>query len=310
MGSWRLQGRERVVVPVMGLVMVLGVVGALRVGLFSGGSDAGGADAVGAGVASEDPGSTATADDGRDDGLTLADASYAPGDCVMWDAEGSGRVDTDLVLCTEEHQIEITEEVRVEDQGGYPSDDEWGLLNQARCGPAAERFLEVPLDPYGRFYADSIIPFEDSWAGGDHTMWCGISSSGPRDGRDDQPFAEDVRGADQAYHYPVGSCVALPADASPHLVPCTDGHHMEIVGELDLSGRQEPPVGAQERGLFDDCAAQARTYLGAEPVAPWQIGKETMTEESWAAGSRVVHCFLGQWDADGQQIEITGSAKG
>jgi hypothetical protein len=85
---------------------------------------------------------------------------------------------------------------------------------------------------------------------------------------------------------------------------------MEIVGELDLSGRQEIPTGAQERGLFDDCFAQARTYLGVDPVAPWQAGKETMAEESWAAGTRTVHCFLGQWDAAGELVEVTGSAKG
>jgi hypothetical protein len=102
--------------------------------------------------------------------------------------------------------------------------------------------------------------------------------------------------------------VALPADAAPMLVPCTEAHHMEIVGELDLRNREEPPVGAQDRALFDDCAAQVRTYLGTDPVAPWQTGKETMTAESWAAGSRVVHCFLGQWDAEDQLIEVTASA--
>lgn len=122
-------------------------------------------------------------------------------------------------------------------------------------------------------------------------------------------FAEGARGADQAYHYPAGSCVALPDDAPPQLVPFDGGHHMEIVGELDPSDRSEIPTGAQERGLFDACAGQARTYLGADPVEPWRTGMETMSPESWAAGTRWVHCFLGRWDGAEEQIEVTGSAR-
>lgn len=36
-------------------------------------------------------------------------------------------------------------------------------------------------------------------------------------------------------------------------------------------------------------------YLGAEPTTPWQYGKEPMAPESWPAGSRIIHCFVGQW---------------
>jgi Septum formation len=295
-----MQGRERVVVLVMGLVVAVVVVGAWRLGVVGGdtGADAD-ADADG-------PGSPPAEGPVRP---VLASAHYDPGDCVTWDVEGFGETGTDVVPCTAGHRIQITEEVPVANEGHFPTAEEWGFLVQAQCGPAAERFLDVPLDPYGRFYPDVIHPLERGWSVGENTMWCGIGWAGPRDGTDDELFTEDARGADQAYHYPAGSCVATPDGASPVLVPCAEPHHMEIVGEIDLSERPEAPVGAQERALFDDCAAQARTYLGADPVAPWQSGKEVMTPESWAAGSRVVHCFLGQWDADDRLVEVTASAK-
>jgi hypothetical protein len=301
MGSWRLQGRERFVVPLMALVVVLGGVGAWKAGVF-------------------DSGDGGPSDGRRPDSPVmeqLAAADYEAGDCVTWGSGVSlGQIDTDVVPCTEGHRIQITEQVPLENDGGeYPPGEEWGFLLEALCRPAAERLLGVPLDPYGRFYADAIRPGEAGWAAGESSMWCGIASAGPPDGsggaRDGEALStEDARGADQAFHYPPGSCVATPPEASPVVVPCGDGHHMEVVGEIDLSDRPELPVGSQERALFDDCAAQSSTYLGADPAAPWQIGTETLTPESWAAGSRVVHCFLGQWDAEQELIEVTGSAKG
>ena len=311
-----MDARERVVVPALAFVAAFAAVGAWRVGFFESDAeaDAGpGAIEIDEEADLADPGDPADLADPSDPDAAqeLEAASYASGDCVTWDRTGGRQADTDVVPCAEQHRIQITEEIPVEDDGGFPTVDQWGLLIKARCGPAAERFLGAPLDPYGRLYPDAIHPLEDGWAQGDQTMWCGIGGVGSLDrGADARLFTGDARGADQDYRFPVGSCVALSSDVPPAIVACTEGHQMEIVGEVDLSDRPELPTGAQDRALFDDCAALANSYLGTEPVAPWQVGKETMTPESWAAGSRVVHCFLGQWDAADRQVEVTGSAKG
>ncbi|HEV7759775.1 MAG TPA: septum formation family protein, partial [Acidimicrobiales bacterium] len=174
MGSWRMQGRERVVVLVMGLVVAVVVVGAWRLGVVGGDT---GADAD-----ADGPGSPPAEGPVRP---VLAAAHYDPGDCVTWDVEGFGETGTDVVPCTAGHRIQITEEVRVANEGHFPTAEEWGFLVQAQCGPAAERVLGVPLDPYGRFYPDVIHPLERGWSVGENTMWCGIGWAGPRDGTDD-----------------------------------------------------------------------------------------------------------------------------
>jgi hypothetical protein len=52
----------------------------------------------------------------------------------------------------------------------------------------------------------------------------------------------------------------------------------------------------------DDAVAR---YTSREPPAPWASGLERMHPESWDAGTRTVHCFLGQIDGDGEWVPVS-----
>ena len=57
------------------------------------------------------------------------------------------------------------------------------------------------------------------------------------------------------------------------------------------------------------CLERALAYLGSMSP-PWGYGFETMRPESWAAGTRHVHCFVGHIAEDGAWVESTGRRPG
>lgn len=104
---------------------------------------------------------------------------YRPGDCIDWEA---ATFDLKVVDCSSPHRMQVTEEVDGPEVTAYPSDDEWGSYSDEMCGPAAERFLGIEIDPHGRFLTMSIHPRRMSG----HLAIapsCAASSSGPTAGR-------------------------------------------------------------------------------------------------------------------------------
>lgn len=292
----------------LGLVAVvltpLAAMGAVlwQVGIFDGGLDPNGEPAVEAFEARGDRSTTSTTAE------EIARYPYEPGDCVTWDINENPRQPI-VVACAEPHRIQITEEVAPPSGLDFPSDEEWRNHLVTVCTDAAERFLGQPLDPAGRLDPHVLHPTPEGWAEGDRTTWCAITSALGVD-VSAEPLAEDARTTDQAHRFATGACIAYPPVVDLlAVVPCTEPHHVEVVGQIDLSDREGPPPD-DDPELHEQCASQVRAYLGTDPVPPWQPGKEPMAPESWAAGTRIIHCFVGQWDANDQLIVVTTSARG
>ena len=256
-------------------------------------------DAADGGDAQEAAGDTSTTE-----GETqLESRRYVLGDCVEWVEDGTLRVDTDIVDCTTPHRMQIAGKYLMPYSDDYPPQEAWDALHTAECRQIVEEKLVV-LDPYGRFSVRTIVPTEEGWANSDRTVWCGV---GAASADPEARVSEDVRTADQVVRYAVGECISVAADRSAVIVTCDQAHRWEVVGLADFSDLAGPPT---EDQIAARCTGPADAYLGGPPVAPWAYGYELLAAESWAAGTRTVHCFVGQMDAAGSQIEVVGPARG
>ena len=248
---------------------------------------------------------TAPDPDTSDSDQQLATRSYEPGDCVTWEEGSADRAHTLVVDCTEPHRMQIMGKHLMPFSEDYPAPEAWGALHEHECKALAEEFLGFPLDPFGRFAVQSIIPTPSGWAASDRTVWCTVGPwlddpAGPL-------ITVDVRTADQHIAYEVGQCVSFPGDGLPLVVPCDQPHEWEITGAVDFSDLTAPP-GDEESDRR--CEGPTGAYLGGRSPDPWDYGYEILAPESWAAGTRAAHCFLAQWDAAGDTVPVTGSVFG
>lgn len=307
-GGWKTDGFT------ITLVVAIIVAVAWRVGLIGGGDDdPSSAEAESASDDAPDEGSTSTT-------LGLVSRDYEPGDCVFWEEAdgdeegpdfGRGYQETAVVDCDQPHRVQITEEAELPRSAGagYPAEDVWDAHFADVCGPAAERFLGRPLDPFGRFAVGGIRPLPDRWEIADN-MWCGIELV---PGIGDGTFAEDVREADLAHFYAPGDCRPPYDPASPvafPVVPCTEPHVDEVVGTVDMPDSPTPPTEAERDAAHDRCFELVRTYLGREPAAPWTSWLESFDPTAWASGRRSYHCYLAQPGPDDQPMVIEVPARG
>lgn len=254
---------------------------------------------------SADDGTPTTTDRDRTE---LERGRYSPGDCIDWEEGRSWRVDTKVVDCSSPHQMQFTERIDGPDRTDYPSDDEWDAYIDEMCAPAAERFLGTGLDPFGRFVPRAIYPRRDAWTHGDRSVSCGIFVW-PNDASDGRS-TEDARTADQAVAYDVGDCVpgsATELDLANLVVGCDQPHKWEVTGRVGFDDLTARPSNDQ---IAARCAPISESYFGGPAVPPWDFGYAELAQQSWDAGTRTTHCFIGQWDDDGNLLEITGSATG
>jgi hypothetical protein len=248
---------------------------------------------------------TAADPDASDDEHELARRSYDPGDCVTWDEGSTRQAHTQVVDCTEPHRMQVTGKYMMPFSEDHPAPETWDALHEHECKALAEEFLGVPLDPFGRFAVQSIVPTAESWANSDRTVWCTV---GPWREDPAGPFITvDVRTVDQHIAYEVGQCVSFPANSLPVVVPCEQPHEWEVTGAVDFADLAAPP-GDEETDRR--CDGPTGAYLGGRSPDPWGYGYEILAPESWAAGTRAAHCFLAQWDAAGNTVAVTGSVYG
>jgi Septum formation len=240
-----------------------------------------------------------------EEGLRLEHRSYEPGDCVYWDEGGAGDVVTEVVDCSQPHRVQIAEEVDGPEGEDYPSPAAWDAFLDNECRAAAERYLGFALDPHGRITPYGIMPLEDSWSLADRRVWCGVSIYQP--GAPEGTSTEDAHTAEQAFHHAVGDCISVPPDGSVAVVACDQPHHMEITARADFGDLASLPADDQ---IGARCQPTVDAYLGHPPVEPWRAGHEGLVQPSWDAGTRTAHCFVGQFDAAGNLIAVTGSARG
>jgi hypothetical protein len=251
---------------------------------------------------------TEIADDERStttdgDSTELEPQRYRPGDCIDWEA---ATFDLKVVDCSSPHRMQVTEEVDGPNVTDYPSNDEWGSYSDEMCGPAAERFLGIEIDPHGRFLTMSIYPQADEWALGDSSVLCGILlwTHGRSDGRS----TEDVRTVEQTFAFDAGTC-AVDGTADfrlvDHVVGCDQPHDLEVTGRADFGDLTDRPSPDQ---IAARCAPISESYLGGPPAPPWSFDHGRLGRESWDAGTRTTHCFIVQKDDGGNLLETTGSA--
>jgi hypothetical protein len=255
-------------------------------------------------ASSDGPTTTTIALDGRD---------YAKGDCVTWDQTPGGHDQrlTDVVPCTRAHLIEITGPVGLP-SGDYPAD--WDALIEARCRPLADRHLRRPLDPAGRFYATAIYPLPETWAGGDHTLWCGIGVLSPDASVSDRstPFKGRVEGQDDTFLWGTGSCLALDADGErwTGTVSCDQPHGYEITGSVTLTGVDDVPVDADRwnDAAWDACDPVSKAYLGGAIPRDVEASFVPIAQTSWNRGRRLLECMAGRVAGE-KPVASTGSLR-
>jgi Septum formation len=250
---------------------------------------------------------TTTGPAGFDEDAVMA-RTYTVGECVTW-ASSDSLTPPATVDCSDPHRMQITGRTEAPRLGHYPSADEWTVFVTTTCPQMAQQLIGAPLDPYGRFSVSAFFASAEGWARGDRTVWCGLGHNTGAASVGAGTLTEDVRGADQSYHFAVGECIAFPpALDDVAAVPCDQPHQKEITGEISYPEAGGPPTG----GVADErCDGLALDYLGRRPPEPWLVGSESLPIESWTAGRRTSHCFLGQWEADGITMKVvTGSLRG
>jgi hypothetical protein len=114
----------------------------------------------------------------------------------------------------------------------------------------------------------------------------------------------------------IGDCFSADSDEveSVLVVDCEQPHSYEAFFRFDHeAGPDEEYPGDQEILEYADseCRPPFEEFVGTDYESSiWYITSVTPSAETWAAGDREIICTLDQQDADGQAVEVTGSAEG
>ncbi|HEX4703420.1 MAG TPA: septum formation family protein [Pseudonocardiaceae bacterium] len=242
-------------------------------------------------------------------------ASAAAGTCLTWTRPDAG--DLAAVPCGQPHLFEVTGSADISAQypagAAMPDEAAWQKAAQNGCTASATNYIGK-LDPTGKYVVGALKPTGGQWNSGDRTLRCGLQRSTPAG----QLLATtgSARGADQSNVYPAGTCLALVNKAAGGPVPCGDQHAYEIVGVVDLHGKFPdgyPPIGQQQTELGKDCQPMVAAYTANANLATNQLSAtwDTISAQSWAAGSFQVNCKIGALLPDGSGLgPVTNSVKG
>ena len=114
----------------------------------------------------------------------------------------------------------------------------------------------------------------------------------------------------------VGDCFSADSDQieTVLVVDCAQPHTYEAYFLFDHeAGPDDPYPGDQEILEFADgeCRPPFEEFVGKDyDTSIWYITSVTPSAETWEAGDREIICTLDQENADGEPIEVTGSAEG
>ncbi|MDA3630927.1 septum formation family protein [Saccharopolyspora oryzae] len=243
--------------------------------------------------------------------------SAPPGSCLSWaEADAS---DIRQVTCDEPHLFEVTGTAdlrpQFDDKAPFPGTEQWQQIKQERCVEVSTGFLSGRFDPNGRFSVGAFTPSEEGWADGDRTLHCGLQQPGPSGKL--YPIKGSASTTDQSNIYSEGRCLGINGTAVWDPVDCAKPHAVEITGVVNLG--EEFPGGwpaekDQDPFLFTRCGELTGRFAG-DPNAAKDKGLviywDTLSEESWNAGSRQVNCKVSAQLPDGSGLApVTGSIKG
>jgi hypothetical protein len=243
-------------------------------------------------------------------------ASATAGTCLTWskpDASNLSEVD-----CTRAHLFEVTGTADISGQypAGAPFPDEqgWQKAAQSSCTTSVTDYLGK-LDPNGKYTVGALKPTGSQWASGDRSLRCGVQRSTPSGQL--MPTTGSARGADQSNVYPTGTCLALVKNAAGGPVPsCGTQHAYEIIGTVSLRGDFPdgyPAVADQQHALGKLCQPVAAAYTNNANLSQYQLSVtwDTISQQSWAAGSYQVNCKIGSLLPDGSGLgPVINSVKG
>lgn len=232
--------------------------------------------------------------------IVLALRDYNPGDCVLWDqAPGSsgpfGR-QTHVVSCSRPHLVEITSVAEQLNGFGpaWPGEKAIDAYAVQHCAAPTRAFLGYALDPDGRFDIGDIHPLEDAWIEGYRTYYCDLQLRGGAAGTTLTSFAGEVRGADQEWLFPVGSCMT---SGSGLPVPCSGPHKWEVTGDVNVpAGTTSMPTSDSgwQQLVGAQCSAVGLRYAGGSYPPGFETSWMPLSASSWAAGERVIECTVGR----------------
>jgi hypothetical protein len=240
--------------------------------------------------------------------------TWRPGDCVTWleDSVPSSESDEKVVPCSEAHMVEIAGAIRITRRHAtYPTDDEWDFIANHDCLLLVDGLLGGPINA-GPYYATDLHPIPTYWVQDqEHWVQCAVAKKGSSPNSIDgelSRFNGSVEGTSTTRLQHVGAC----ADREVIYVPCTSAHLWEIAGYVDLGASvpTRPTDAAAWKLLVEPrCGQMGASYLGrsyrADEGYTWSI----IPADRWAAGIRVVECFVARLDSSGTAVTITGSLK-
>jgi hypothetical protein len=248
--------------------------------------------------------------------ITLNDRQYKAGDCVTWNLDLGKRSErsTKIVPCDQPHLFEHVAKVSIHHVTTFPTSSEWlSIIDTACAKPVADR-LGYALDPQGKFFHSAIHPRLEGWNEGDRELNCGIGARRDAGGDEhydiDVLFAGVVKGQDQTFLLPVGTCYSYPTADTGRSVPCTEPHDVEVTGHTDINTAALPSTAGQWSAATEQCESLSASYAPSAAASGFEYGYLTMEQSSWDTGRRKVECTLAKYDRTGSTVEVTGSVKG
>ena len=114
----------------------------------------------------------------------------------------------------------------------------------------------------------------------------------------------------------VGDCFSAEGDSveSVLVVDCEQSHTYEAFFVFDHEAGPDEEYPGDDTMLTyadDACRPPFEEFVGTDyDSSIWYIASVTPSAETWAEGDREIICTLDQQDADGEAIEVTGTAEG
>ena len=181
--------------------------------------------------------------------------------------------------------------------------------------PAHRFFIPVTL---------AVMVLTACQSGSDETASAGDASVAPSSSASAEPSVEaspsptDASDGEETsvFDLEVGDCFTADSDEveSVLVIDCEQPHTYEAFFLFDHpAGPDEAFPGDQEILEYADseCRPPFEEFVGTDyETSIWYITSVTPSAETWATGDREIICTLDQEDADGQAIEVTGSAEG
>ena len=158
----------------------------------------------------------------------------------------------------------------------------------------------------------------------DGTPSADVASATPSSSASAEPSAEASASATESgegeetsvFDLEIGDCFSTDSDTieTVLVVDCEQPHTYEAYFLFDHeAGPDADYPGDQEILEFADseCRPPFEEFVGKDYESSiWYITSVTPSAETWDVGDREIICTLDQQDADGEAIEVTGSAEG